>query len=397
MKSWIFGAVVLGALCSLPLSGVWLGYRLAQRSAPPRPWESNQHVADQVHQWDESQTLAGAFRLANHSLDGLEKCYYAPAVDFSRITWVGRDAPAPFVGYAPAAGPQASGHINSQRFRYPRDLVVPKPPGVCRIFLVGGSTAFGAGARSNETTVAGYLETLLNASGGSSQATFEVVTAAACAWASTHERIVIENRLVEFEPDVVVSLSGHNDAFWGAQGRNIEWFRGFQDEYFFTLAMSMLSINFGQQFPAEAAAGPPVDPALSTSRLMRNVRLAAQSLQEVGCEYCYALQPILACTQKQRSPREARTPSLIADEGELQRRYAAFRAGFAREQAPNLHFVDLTPVFDDLDPSTDVFIDGCHFGDRGNERIAQALSNWLRVILDQRRHSPVAAVDATRR
>ena len=64
---------------------------------------------------------------------------------------------------------------------------------------------------------------------------YEVFTMATPAWASTHERIMIENRLSDLEPDLVVSLSGNNDVHWGAKNRNVLWFRAYHDEFYFDL------------------------------------------------------------------------------------------------------------------------------------------------------------------
>src|SRR5439155_25838703 len=169
--------------------------------------------------------------------------------DFGRVTWIGQDMPSPFVGYAPAPGPLTGGHINSLQFRYRRELQTPKPPQTCRIFLVGGSTAYGSGASSNETTVGGYLEHYLNEQAEQFGCRFEVITADCYGWASTNERILIENRLVELEPDVVVMLSGHNDIFWSLRGCNTQYFRGVQDSYYTFLVSALLIRNFSEELP----------------------------------------------------------------------------------------------------------------------------------------------------
>jgi lysophospholipase L1-like esterase len=299
--------------------------------------------------------------------------------------------PTPFLGFAPQPGPTPGGYINGQQFRYRRDLELPKPAGTCRIFLIGGSTAFGSGASTNETTVGGYLERYLNEQEKKYGCRFEVVTAAASGWSSAHERILVENRLAEFEPDVVVALSGHNDLFWGLLNWNVNWYRGPQDLYYLRLCNAMLQSNFNDRFPEELPNwhGPVVSAALTVARLRRNVELAHAALQSVGADYCYALQPTLSGSRKVRTPREERMAQrphplhVVASDSEFEARYNGFRTELASLKLPRFHFWDMTTVFDG-DTGQDIFIDRCHFGDRGYDLIAQRLQELLDPVLQAR-------------
>ena len=131
--------------------------------------------------------------------------------------------PTSFVGSAPWPGHFGNATINSQQFRYDRDIgVFPKPADVYRIFLTGGSVAFGGGAPSNSTAISGFLEKILNDSLAATLGKkIEVVNAACPAWASTQERIWIEQRLSEMQPDMIISFSGNNDAHWGSAGADL--------------------------------------------------------------------------------------------------------------------------------------------------------------------------------
>ena len=66
---------------------------------------------------------------------------------------------------------------------------------------------------------------------------------------------------------------------------------------------------------------------------------------------------------------------LDIDEEAFRSRYDAIRSKLSALSLPHYHFFDLTALFDD--EPTDIFIDGCHFGERGNDRIAQALRDRL--------------------
>ena len=92
----------------------------------------------------------------------------------------------------------------------------PKPDNTFRICITGGSTAFGSGAPSQDRTIAGYLGRILSQElTPVTKLNYEVVNAANPAWASTHERILIENKISELDPDMIISFSGNNDVHWG--------------------------------------------------------------------------------------------------------------------------------------------------------------------------------------
>ncbi len=344
--------------------------------------KANRLAVEQIEQSRQNQTVAGAFALAlsedrdQASLVGAENCYYSPP-DLERVTWVARDIPTPFVGFAPAPGPLASGFINSMQFRYAREVEVPKPKNVCRVFFTGASTAFGSGASSNETTIAGYLEAYLNEALRHRGVRCEVITAAAGAWSSTHERILIENRLVDLEPDIVISFSGHNDAFWSVLGRNLLWFRAFQDDYFLVLLNSVLAANRAEQFPnQDPGAGAQVSPSQAAERLARNVACGHHVLATVGADYVFVLQPLLELSKKVRTPREQLIEDAVGFHAwfiEMQNYYQEFRRSLRALEQPGFSFLDLTTSFDACDGSVDIFIDTAHFGDRGNDLIAQNL------------------------
>jgi lysophospholipase L1-like esterase len=391
----LFPLLLIGFCLLLPALGGMVGYQLAGRQAAQDPtWLSPGSLRQHAQLMQQVETMAGAFLVDRVPLDGVDKCYFDDSVDFTRIVWTGRDMPTPFLGFAPQPGPLPGGHINGQQFRYHKDLDRPKPPGICRIFLIGGSTAFGSGATSNETTVGGYLERHLNEQAKQYGCRFEVVTAAAAGWSSPHERILVENRLIEQQPDVVIALSGHNDVFWAMLRSNINCYRSSQDAYYLRLTNALLQSNFHDHYPdtlpgwEESVSG-----ELSAARLKRNVHLARTALETIGADYCFALQPILSSSRKVRTPREDRMANrpwgrpVKADETDIRARYDACRTALSALKAPRYHFWDLTGLFDD-DKGSDIFIDRCHFGDRGHDQIARHLRERLAPLLRVRLKQP---------
>ena len=311
----------------------------------------------------------------------LAQAYHEPEAALEAIagfTWAVPNVPTPFVGTGPQPGTRGNATINRQQFRSTRELPARKQAGVARIFITGGSVAFGSGAPSQDRTIGGYLERELNR--GVIEPRFRVYTLANPAWASTHERILIENRLSEWQPDLVISFSGLNDVHWGQMGRDVMWFRTYHDHFFWSL-----TIPHFVSWAAEASSTcrrpeiEPVDPPLVAARLAKNVQLATVALRMRDSHYLFVLQPSLYTTGKELSPRES---------ARLNRQNRAYfqhasqeirdRMGSLREEG--FSFLDLTPVFDEV--KEDVFLDNVHPGDRGNELIARRLAETVRRILE---------------
>jgi len=84
-----------------------------------------------------------------------------------------------------------------------------KPPNTYRIFMVGGSTMFGAGATSDETTIPGYLQQLLNEN--DFEFDIEVINSGIQGADSNTELNLIKHKLITFSPDLIVIYDGWND------------------------------------------------------------------------------------------------------------------------------------------------------------------------------------------
>lgn len=396
MTGWVVAVFLFIALAGIGIGGL-VGHRLTYVRMRERAAHAHGFAATQIAAWRQNETFAGAFNLSGSAdrpvvaIEGAADCYYSPP-DFERVGWCGKDMPTPFVGCAPTPGPIAGGFINSMQFRYHREIEPAKPKNTVRIFVTGGSTAFGCGASSNDTTIGGYLETQLNEALLDRGIHCEVITAACGAWCSTQERILIENRLIELEADIVISVGGQNDVFWATSGRNILWFRVFQDDYFLTLANATLASNFAEEFPSgDPGAGPPVGCAQAARRLAWNASFSHQALATVGADYVYALQPVLAVSRKIRTPREQSIAASVEATGwfmQMEEFYRHFRAALRAIQRPGFHFVDTSSVFDDSDGETGCFLDTCHFGDRGNDMIARCLRGHVLPIIEDRLARP---------
>ncbi|HKC51856.1 MAG TPA: hypothetical protein VKF60_13755, partial [Myxococcota bacterium] len=110
----------------------------------------------------EVTTMAGFLDARNRS--SLALAYEDPnqaAREMDGYAWEVPKVPTPFVGAASAPGVYGNATINAMQFRAAAEVAIPKPEGRFRIFVTGGSTAFGVGAPSQDRTITGYLEALL--------------------------------------------------------------------------------------------------------------------------------------------------------------------------------------------------------------------------------------------
>lgn len=368
MKKLIYILLPSLVLCALVALGYWAGlYTVAGRF-------------DKVIRWvEQGETLAGVLAvtpLKDEQRNHYARAYGSSALDIGSISWSVPNQPTPFVGTAPSPGQHQNAHINSWQMRNSEELQMPKPEGVYRIFLTGGSTAYGSGAPSQEQTIGSLLNDLLNKNLSKPGQRYEVFTFANPAWASTQERIAIENYLSELQPDLVISLSGNNDVFWADAGRNVLWFSAFSDDYFKTLANTGLKTAGRKELQDLPQARPlpqPVPVQTVAYRLEKNVRLGAHALQ--GVDWVFFLQPTLSVSKKSLSSREK---DFLSNSKEYYVHcYQAIAASLSGVSLKNFKFIDLSGVFDRYGAEDDMFLDQFHFGDKGNAVIAHAILTSL--------------------
>jgi uncharacterized protein YjbI with pentapeptide repeats len=84
-----------------------------------------------------------------------------------------------------------------------------KPSNTYRIFMVGGSTMFGSGESSDETTIPGILQKIFDSD--SYVQKIEVINAGMSGGNSDTELLLILTKLISFSPDLVIVYDGVND------------------------------------------------------------------------------------------------------------------------------------------------------------------------------------------
>src|SRR2546427_780166 len=114
----------------------------------------------------------------------------------------------------------ATVRIDAAGFRNDEEVTPEKPNNVVRILTMGGSTVWGEDGHypstatiDNSQTIAARLETMLNARAAARQAPFrvQVLNAGVVGYRLYQNLDYFIHRLVEFRPDLVVEIDGHND------------------------------------------------------------------------------------------------------------------------------------------------------------------------------------------
>jgi hypothetical protein len=315
-----------------------------------------------------------------------------------------------YLGYAPRPSSSGDGyHINAAGFRYPEDLPPEPGDGELRAFLTGGSTAWGCGIPRDELTVAGRLERLLQARLPGRKT--RVVNAAGPGYCLTQERVVLENRVLDYAPDVVLMLTGYNEMAYAWAG--VDTLRT-QDHFTWRARVERrIRTGDGAVIPAPPLPGDyalklrylldglvwklrvgdrreqmwtysrrrrPLPPDRFAAIARRNLGIVGQLSREEGFRVIVALQPDLLHTGKPLSPHERRAlwsaqqragwAGLCSDYLPVLRQVMAEAC-----RRHGMRFVSLTHVFDGCPEP--VFYDGCHFGDRGASIVAEALIEQL--------------------
>jgi len=117
----------------------------------------------------------------------------------------------------PSQGPGA--YINEHGFRGP-EIAKEKPVNTFRIFLVGGSTMFGSGS-DDSTQIFSVLQERFDEKDFGFD--IEVINAGISGAWSKNEVAMVKNKLLDFNPDLIVVYDGVNDISGHQEGSEIAW------------------------------------------------------------------------------------------------------------------------------------------------------------------------------
>lgn len=276
-------------------------------------------------------------------------------------------------------------------------------------FFIGGSTAFGAYATSDTTTIPGFLLAL--------QDRYHVVNAGVPSFNSTQELHRLVDTLLEREPKLIIALDGANDVSialgYVRQGKeyplgtpesfnvleeyidDIRHIRPQKSPPILTRLFPELSRHSGnlwkrvwQKTPADTRRSLSQEEMENLAqrlakKYLLNVRTMAKVSESLGARFLAILQPVRdqhACG------------SLTDKDKEKTALYSRFRALVLKGKG-GLPLVDFTTLFDDRTDASLVcapcrnapgdrciFVDRLHFSDAGNEIVAKEIVNHLQKM-----------------
>jgi len=301
--------------------------------------------------------------------------------------------PAPFVGHVARPFTGENLNINSLGFRDRREHFENKDERTVRIFMTGGSTAWGVDASSDDQTISALLEKKLNAEiSPRTGYKYEVVNAAFPAWSTTQEKILIQQRLVDLHPDAILMFSGNNDVHWGLQRADLRWHFSYMDQNYITLLNEMYKTAGHPEWAVPIPLGSHAINCSDVARITQsNVTESAAAVKHANAQLFFVLQPNVISTTKQLSKYEQRV---------LQRQnksywdtcYADLRNALPLIKAANYRFLDLSRSLGTVDANTELFVDAYHFVDLGNDLVARDIVagiDWTTLV-------PAVADAATR-
>ena len=226
--------------------------------------------------------------------------------------------------------------INSLGFRGTEFSVI-KPSDMYRIFMVGGSTMFGAGATSDETTIPGYVQQFLNEN--NPKFDVDVINAGIQGADSNTELKLIEQKLIKFSPDLTIIYDGWNDL---------------------------------------RASNTPI-------KLKENWELMCELGKENNFDIIIALQPMAGFGNKNLTKQELKyvEDGLDYNKNPLIESFSTYQdyANYLQKVKMCTKVIDLRGVFDaEVGP---IYWDEAHVSDKGNSIVAKSLVNTIFPIISK--------------
>ena len=320
-------------------------------------------------------------------------------------------------------------HHNSQGFRRLSDVPVEKPANTYRIFLMGGSTAYGTGSLftriqrefavvPDSATIAAILERELAESLPNMRV--EVINAAISSTWTHHHLIYLNQTILRYNPDLVLFLDGFNDFYFYEKGHDqfadysyqehshvimgdptlysLAYMDGwwlFRKSAFANVATRALRSLKWQLASRERR---PIDVEESLAGLkevfprsaLKMQRRVGLILRDEGVGAVFMLQPMLILERGRKPMPPIEQQLFDYDVGYWAPNYEAFMqqaVPYVRVQEEAMardvgaHFIDLTGIYAGIPEQ--VYTDYCHLTPAGNTLLAryveQRIAPWIRA------------------
>ncbi|HEX8131600.1 MAG TPA: hypothetical protein VF527_21065, partial [Pyrinomonadaceae bacterium] len=279
-----------------------------------------------------------------------------------------------------------------------------------KIVFLGGSAAFGFGARTNQETIPYLLEQSLKP--------YRVLNAGVVGFHSGQELTYLVTEIIDYEPAVVVAYDGFNDLFDSlyTAHRKDRGDVGFNSNFF--ALEDRLLLTHETQLSLSRSLGRSVESALFKSQALRRVVLQkyqvayqskrvfkkelfdpivstyANNLRKMalfsrasGARFIVIFQPGLslkphrtAAEQKMLNDTAAGFPGSQDEYQELYRRFLAETKKLLASDG--IEWLDVNESAQYIESTDELFMDVVHTNRRGNELAAEVIGRRLKALTD---------------
>lgn len=318
---------------------------------------------------------------------------------------------------------------NGQGFRRTEDVSMIKAPNTYRIFLMGGSTAYGLGSLSpkgqlkypvlnNDETIDHHVEELLHHHIPSRR--FEVINVGIPSHSSHHHLIYLNQTILKYHPDMIIFLDGTNDYYPWEKGYDQfrdypyrEWSHLYLDEPSLKAWISYTGFWVYRKSHFVYLAGkklrplwyafqnlrPQPRPELDVDDALRNLDANAETnfirmvernalvLRHEGIVPVFALQPDLLFDQRKvlTAFEQERLAEAVNSKPvnylQFKNRARPMVAEKLRKVTADVgaSFIDLTDIFGGI--TDDAFTDDCHLTPLANRIVAEHISYRIAPLI----------------
>jgi hypothetical protein len=318
---------------------------------------------------------------------------------------------------------------NAQGFRRAEDVPMQKPAGTYRIFVMGGSTAYGLGSLSpqghqkypvlkNSETIDHYLEGYLKDLLPSRR--IEVINAAIPSHSSHHHLIYLNQTILKYHPDMVVFIDGYNDYYPWERGYDQfrdypyrQWSHLYLDEPSLKAWAGYTGFWFYRKSHFVYLAGKKLRPLwwaiqnlrpqprheLNVEEALRNLELNAEGnflrmverdaliLNHEGIVPVFTLQPDLLFVQRKVLTDFEQRLSAEVDQAQpinyrqFKNRARPFVTAKLQQvaAAQGAPFIDMTDILGEI--KDDAFTDDCHLTPPANETVARYIGHRIAPLI----------------
>lgn len=284
------------------------------------------------------------------------------------------------------------------------EIAQPKPAGLKRVVLVGGSTVYGAMVDDTQT-ISVHVEQILRQRYGSG---IQVINAGTPGYDALHEMVIARADLFSLEPDVLIALDGLNDVFYGSLE---EWPSQVAADEIGILSdgrfpdvvamvdatmfphgliehqVTMLGRSLRQRGHSLLHLPRPAAPRIVNERVIalhaRSLAMLATHGRQSSTHVVAALQPLVSTGHKALSEQEKAAVDYegywsVGNWPEIAQAFYPRLASTTDAEITSAggRFVDLSAAFDD-ESDTTYASDAVHYTPLGNRRLAEALATLV--------------------